>query len=145
MQVAVDSAIEYLPADRPRYLMGVGSPRDFLWAIERGVDLFDCVTPTRHGRNHQAYTREGRLNLRNQRFATDPRPVEEDCDCPACSQFSRGYLRHLCKSSEMLVGSLLSLHNLRFFHRLMEEVRQAIPRGQLASVKQRYSGAIHTL
>ena len=145
MHVAVESAVRHLPEDRPRYLMGVGSPRDFLWAIERGVDLFDCVTPTRHGRNHQAYTREGRLNLRNQRFAKDPRPVEEDCDCPACVQFSRGYLRHLCKSGEMLAGALLSLHNLRFFHRLMEDVREAIPTGNLAAVRKRYEGAADSL
>ena len=135
MSVAVHAAASRLPRDRPRYLMGVGTPRDFLDAIVQGVDLFDCVTPTRHGRNHQAYTFEGRINLRNKRFARDPTPIDADCDCTVCARFSRGYLRHLCNTGEMLAGHLLSVHNLRFFQRLMEEVRAAIPGGDLASLR----------
>jgi len=123
---AVAAAAPRLPADRPRYLMGVGTPRDFLEAVERGVDLFDCVTPTRHGRNHQAFTSLGRVNLRNRTWRTDPAPLDPDCDCPACTGFSRAYLRHLCQSGEMLAGVLLTLHNLRFFHRLLAETRAAI-------------------
>jgi queuine tRNA-ribosyltransferase len=136
MIVAVDAAAERLPADRPRYLMGVGTPRDFFDAIERGVDLFDCVTPTRHGRTHQAFTRAGTFNLRNAKFARDPAPLDEHCDCPACVHgYSRAYLRHLCKSGEMLGAMLLTQHNIRSFHRLMEETRAAVFAGSLAAVR----------
>lgn len=139
---AVDAAAPRLPADRPRYLMGVGTPRDFLDAIERGVDLFDCVTPTRHGRTHQAFTRHGTLNLRNAVHARDARPLEEGCDCPSCSHgYSRAYLRHLAKSGEMLGAQLLTQHNLRAFHRLMEETRAALIAGSLAPVRERWLGA----
>lgn len=138
---AIDASVPHLPVDRPRYLMGVGTPRDFLDAIERGIDLFDCVTPTRHGRNHQAFTRAGRLNLRNLRFRTDESAIESDCDCPCCTRVSRAYLRHLALAGEMLGGILITLHNLRFFHRLMEDVREAIPRSRLAGVRERYASA----
>jgi len=142
MLIAVQAAAPRLPDDRPRYLMGVGTPRDFLDAIERGVDLFDCVTPTRHGRTHQAFTRQGTLNLRNAAHARDARPLEEDCDCPACAPgYSRAYLRHLAKSGEMLGAQLLTQHNLRAFHRLMEEIRAAVLSGSLAAVRQRWLGA----
>ncbi|MEO0649242.1 MAG: tRNA guanosine(34) transglycosylase Tgt [Planctomycetota bacterium] len=134
MRLAVRSAAPLLPADRPRYLMGVGTPEDFLVAISEGVDLFDCVTPTRHGRNHQAYVPEGRINLRNQRWARDDRPIDEHCDCPTCARFSRGYLRHLCTTGEMLAGVLLSMHNVRVFERLMERVRVAISEGRFAQL-----------
>lgn len=136
MNLAVEAAAPRLPADRPRYLMGVGTPRDFFNAVAQGVDLFDCVTPTRHGRNHQAYTSEGRINLRNQKFARDPEPVDPECDCPVCTTYSRGYIRHLAKSGEMLAGVLLSLHNVRFFQRLMERMREAIPRGELDALRE---------
>jgi queuine tRNA-ribosyltransferase len=139
MLVAIEAAAPLLPEDRPRYLMGVGTPRDFFDAVERGIDLFDCVTPTRHGRTHQAFTSEGPLNLRNARFARDPRPLDERCDCPACADgYSRGYLRHLAKSGEMLGAMLLTGHNLRWFQRLMEEVRGGIERGSLADVRARW-------
>ena len=140
MLAAVDVAAPLLPEDKPRYLMGVGTPLDFLDAIERGIDMFDCVTPTRHGRNHQAFTSTGRINLRNSRFQNDPDPVDPGCDCPCCTRFSRGYLRHLAKSGEMLGGILLTLHNLRYFHRLLEDTRAAILAGDLSPLRARVAG-----
>jgi queuine tRNA-ribosyltransferase len=137
MRTAVATAAPLLPDDRPRYLMGVGTPLDFFEAIEQGVDLFDCVTPTRHGRTHQAFTSAGRLNLRNARFARDPSPLDADCDCPCCARFSRGYLRHLCQSNEMLGAQLLTLHNLRFFHALLERIRAAIRTDKLVELRAR--------
>jgi queuine tRNA-ribosyltransferase len=128
---AIAAAAPRLPEDRPRYLMGVGTPREFFDAVERGVDLFDCVTPTRHGRTHQAFTTEGRINLRNAAFAKDERPLDARCDCPACANHTRAYLRHLAKSHEMLGAILLTMHNLRHFHRLMEAIRDGIDRGTL--------------
>lgn len=125
-----------LPPDRPRYLMGVGTPRDFFDAIAAGIDLFDCVTPTRNARNHTAFTSRGRINVRNQGFQSDPRPLDPDCDCVACTRYGIGTLRHLCRTGEMLGGMLLSLHNLRFFHRTMERIREAIPRGELLSLRE---------
>jgi queuine tRNA-ribosyltransferase len=134
---AVAAAAPLLPEDRPRYLMGVGTPRDFLDAIDQGIDLFDCVTPTRHGRTHQAFTSEGPLNLRNARFARDPGPLDARCDCDTCKQFSRAYLRHLCKSGEMLGAMLLTDHNLRYFHALLERVRSAIAADALPALRAR--------
>jgi len=119
-----------LPADRPRYLMGVGEPRDVVAAVAVGVDLFDCVLPTRNGRNACAFTFEGMIRLRNEAFKTDRRPIEEDCDCPACRRFSRGVLRHLFAAGEMLGPILLSIHNLRFFMRFFGRMRQAIREGR---------------
>ena len=133
----VASTTPLLPPDRPRYLMGVGTPQDFVNAIAQGIDLFDCVTPTRHGRTHQAFTTSGRLNLRNQRFARDPAPLDEGCDCPTCAGYSRGYLRHLSTTGEMLGPILLTVHNLRYFHRLMEEIRDAIRTGSFAELRER--------
>lgn len=135
MRLALAAAAPGMPADRPRYLMGIGTPRDFFDAVEAGVDLFDCVTPTRHGRTHQAFTAGGPRNLRNAAFVRDPRPLEEGCDCPTCTGFSRGYLRHLCRTGEMLGATLLTLHNLRFFHRLLDRIREAIPAGRLGALR----------
>ena len=144
MRDAVAAAAPLLPADRPRYLMGVGTPVDFFDAIEQGIDMFDCVTPTRHGRTHQAFTPEGRINLRNRQWARDPRPLEEGCDCPACAGFSRGYLRHLAKSDEILGAVLITLHNLRSFQRLFERIRAAIPRGELHALRAEVLGDART-
>ena len=119
-----------LPADRPRYLMGVGEPRDVVAAISVGVDLFDCVLPTRNGRNACAFTADGMIRLRNETYKTDPRPIEEDCDCPTCRRFGRGVLRHLFAADEMLGPILLSIHNLRFFTRLFGRLRRAIAEGR---------------
>jgi queuine tRNA-ribosyltransferase len=116
-----------LPADRPRYLMGVGYPRDIAMAVAAGVDMFDCVLPTRNGRNALAFTRQGTLRLRNARFADDPAPIEADCDCETCAGgFSRAYLRHLFTAGEMLGPTLVSLHNVRLYQRLMLDIRRAI-------------------
>ena len=119
MYRVLDETVAALPADRPRYLMGVGRPRDLLAAIGRGIDLFDCVLPTRNGRNAMAYTDRGTVRLRNQRYAVDPRPLEEGCPCPACRR-SRGYLRHLFMVHEMLGPILLTAHNLTYYQRLLD-------------------------
>jgi queuine tRNA-ribosyltransferase len=124
-----------LPADRPRYFMGIGDPEGVLEVIERGVDMFDCVLPTRTARTGSALTWEGRLNLRNARFARDAKPLDESCPCPACSRFSRAYLRHLINQEELLGLRLLSLHNLRFLIDLTANARAAIEQGRLAAYK----------
>jgi queuine tRNA-ribosyltransferase len=132
---AVERFAPLLPDDRPRYFMGIGDAPGLLEVIERGIDMFDCVLPTRLGRTGSAITPEGRLNLKNARFARDERPLEEGCDCPACKRFSRAYLRHLVNQQELLGMRLLSLHNLRFLVRLTETARAAIEQGRLASAK----------
>jgi queuine tRNA-ribosyltransferase len=124
-----------LPAERPRYFMGIGDPEGILEVIEAGVDMFDCVLPTRTARTGSALTSEGRLNLRNARFASDPAPLDEACDCPACSRFSRAYIRHLVNQNELFGLRLLSLHNLRFVLELTRGAREAIERGGFASYK----------
>jgi queuine tRNA-ribosyltransferase len=135
MQAAVQASMPHLPADKPRYLMGVGTPLDFFDAIEAGTDMFDCVSPTRHGRNHQAFTSTGRVNLRNAIWKNDPSPLDPECPCPACTGFSRGTLRHLSTTGEMLAGVLLTLHNLYVFHRLMSRIRGAIADGSLPQLR----------
>jgi queuine tRNA-ribosyltransferase len=130
----LDEIDSQLPHHKPRYLMGVGEPRDIIAAVLRGIDMFDCVMPTRNGRNAQAFTFDGRLRLRNAQWARDTRPLEEDCDCYACRHFSRGTLRHLFMAQEMLGPTLLSIHNLRFFARFMQALRDAIAAGELRSV-----------
>jgi queuine tRNA-ribosyltransferase len=120
-----------LPRDRPRYLMGVGFPEDLIEAVVRGVDLFDCVAPTRMGRNGAAFTRDGRLNIKRAEFRTDPRPLDEACDCAACRRFSRAYVRHLFTADEILGLRLLSLHNVHFLVRLMRDARAAIRVGAI--------------
>jgi queuine tRNA-ribosyltransferase len=122
----LDFAVGMLPADRPRYLMGVGKPGDIVEAVIRGIDMFDCVLPTRSGRTGQAFTSDGPLNMRNARFADDPEPIEPGCPCPACSTFSRAYVHHLVKSGEILGAMLMTQHNLWFYQRLMQVLRDAI-------------------
>ncbi len=134
VQRAIEASLPLLPEDRPRYLMGVGTPLDFYQAVGQGADLFDCVTPTRHARNHVAYTRAGRINLRNHAWKEDVRPLDPGCACPACTGWSRGVLRHLCMSNEMLGAMLLTLHNLWTFHALLAEIRAAIAADQLAGL-----------
>jgi queuine tRNA-ribosyltransferase len=126
---------ELLPAEKPRYFMGIGDPEGILEVIERGVDIFDCVLPTRTARTGSALTWEGRLNLRNAGFARDPRPLDEHCSCPACTRFSRAYVRHLINQQELLGLRLLSLHNLRFLLELTANARAAIEQGRLAAYK----------
>jgi queuine tRNA-ribosyltransferase len=130
-------AADLLPDDRPRYFMGIGDPEGILEVIERGMDMFDCVLPTRTARTGSALTWEGRLNLRNARFARDPAPLDESCACPACSRFSRAYIRHLVNQQELLGHRLLTLHNLRFVLDLVAGARAAIERGELGTYKER--------
>ena len=122
----LDYAVDLLPADKPRYLMGVGKPDDIVEAVRRGIDMFDCVLPTRSGRNGQAFTADGPINLRNARFAEDQAPIETGCPCPACSAYSRAYVHHLVRSGEILGAMLMTEHNLWFYQRLMQGLRDAI-------------------
>ncbi len=128
----LDVTVPALPTDKPRYLMGVGKPLDIVGAVARGIDMFDCVLPTRSGRTAQAFTWRGTVNLRNARHADDPRPLDETCDCPACARFSRAYLHHLIRCEEILGAMLLTWHNLRFYQTLMARLRSAIEAGRLA-------------
>ena len=132
MFATLDFATGQLPDDRPRYLMGVGKPDDLVGAVERGVDMFDCVLPSRSGRNGQAFTWGGPLNLRNARFAEDTGPLDERCPCPTCTSYSRAYLHHLVKSGEILGAMLMTQHNLTFYQQLMAAMRDAIAGGSFA-------------
>ena len=122
----LDEVVPYLPEEKPTYLMGVGTPANIIEAVDRGVDFFDCVYPSRNGRHGHVYTHHGKLNLFNKKFELDPRPIEEGCQCPACRTYSRAYIRHLLKAKEMLGMRLCVLHNLYFYNHLMEEIRGAI-------------------
>jgi queuine tRNA-ribosyltransferase len=128
----LDASVSALPAGKPRYLMGVGSPEDLVEAVRRGVDMFDCVLPTRLGRNGALFTRDGRVNIRNARFAMDFGPVDAECDCDTCATFSLAYLHHLFKAEEILGYRLATVHNIRFLTRLMEEARAAVLAGRYA-------------
>ena len=132
----LDVTVPELPQNKPTYLMGVGTPENILEGVDRGVDFFDCVYPSRNGRHGHAYTHFGKLNLHNAAYEKDPRPIEEGCQCPACKSYSRAYIRHLMKSGEMLGMRLLTLHNLYFYNHLMEEIRAAIEEGRYASFKE---------
>ncbi|HSV29564.1 MAG TPA: tRNA guanosine(34) transglycosylase Tgt, partial [Candidatus Omnitrophota bacterium] len=127
----LDFTTPLLPTDKPRYLMGVGKPSDIIGAVLRGVDMFDCVMPTRSGRTAQAFTRRGTVNLRNARHQDDPRPLDEGCSCPACRNYSRAYLHHLTRSEEILGPMLLTWHNIQFYQDTMRGLRQAIQDGNV--------------
>ncbi|MGI6620570.1 MAG: tRNA guanosine(34) transglycosylase Tgt [Bacillota bacterium] len=127
---------EFLPADKPRYLMGVGHPVDLIEGVMAGIDMFDCVLPTRNARHGRAFTFAGPLNLKNARFAADFVPIEEGCDCKACAGFSRAHIRHLFSAKESLAWTLVSIHNIRFFQRLMDRIRQAVLQGTLGSLRE---------
>lgn len=144
MLATIDATVPHLPADKPRYLMGVGRPDELVEAVCRGVDQFDCVMPTRSGRTAQAFTRQGVLNLRNARHADDPAPLDAACGCPACTQFSRAYLHHLTKAKEMLGATLLTWHNLQYYQDLMAGLRDAIAKGSLAAFVARFYAAQET-
>lgn len=126
MYYILDEVVPYLPENKPTYLMGVGTPANIIEAVDRGIDFFDCVYPSRNGRHGHVYTHHGKLNLFNKKFELDPRPIEEGCQCPACRTYSRAYIRHLFKAKEMLGMRLCVLHNLYFYNHLMEEIRGAI-------------------
>lgn len=133
----LDVTVPHLPEDKPTYLMGVGTPANILEAVDRGVDFFDCVYPSRNGRHGHVYTNFGKLNLFNQKFERDMRPIEEGCQCPACRTYSRAYIRHLLKAKEMLGMRLCVLHNLYFYNTMMEEIRDAIDAGEFQAYKKR--------
>ena len=135
MYDVLDNVVPYLPQNKPTYLMGVGTPANILEAVERGVDFFDCVYPSRNGRHGHVYTNHGKLNLFNQKFEKDMRPIEEGCGCPACRTYSRAYIRHLLKAKEMLGMRLCVLHNLYFYNTMMEEIRDALDAGMFATYK----------
>ena len=137
----LDYAPGFLPADRPRYLMGVGKPDDILGAVERGVDMMDCVLPTRSGRTGQAWTRRGAVNLRNARHRDDPRPLDEGCACPACQHYARAYLHHVVRADEIIGAMLLTWHNLHYYQNLMAGLRDAIAGGRLAAFARDFHAA----
>jgi queuine tRNA-ribosyltransferase len=143
MVTVLDAVDGQLPRSKPRYLMGVGEPRDILAAVLRGVDMFDCVLPTRNGRNAQAFTWGGRLRLRNAAMAKDLRPLEDGCDCYSCRHFSRGTIRHLFMAQEMLGPTLVTIHNLRFFSRFLEAIRAAIAAGDLEEKSRQWAGEMY--
>jgi queuine tRNA-ribosyltransferase len=131
--MVLDATVPLLPADRPRYLMGAGTPNDIVGAVQRGIDMFDCVIPTRAGRTARAYTGRGVFNLRNARFADDARPLDPDCACPACTRHVRAYLHHLFRAEEMLGPMLLTWHNLHYYQALLRSLRTAIAERRLAA------------
>lgn len=133
----IEETIPYLPVDKPTYLMGVGTPANILEGVERGIDFFDCVYPSRNGRHGHLYTNQGKINLFNAKYELDERPIEEGCQCPACRRYSRGYIRHLLKAKEMLGMRLCVLHNLYFYNTMMTEIRDALDAGRFAAYKKR--------
>ncbi|MBO5425937.1 MAG: tRNA guanosine(34) transglycosylase Tgt [Lachnospiraceae bacterium] len=133
----IEATVPYLPKNKPTYLMGVGTPANILEAVERGVDFFDCVYPSRNGRHGHVYTNQGKLNLFNAKYETDDRPIEEGCGCPACQKYSRAYIRHLLKAKEMLGMRFCVLHNLYFYNNMMSEIREAIEQGRYADYKRK--------
>lgn len=133
----LDAVVPHLPENKPTYLMGVGTPANILEAVDRGVDFFDCVYPSRNGRHGHVYTNHGKMNLFNAKYELDDRPIEEECNCPACRSYSRAYIRHLLKAKEMLGMRLCVLHNLYFYNTMMEEIRDAIDAGEFQAYKKR--------
>ena len=139
MYDTIEAVEEYMPADKPRYLMGVGTPGNIIESVARGVDFFDCVMPTRNGRHGHVYTWDGVLNLNNRRYAEDPSPIDPRCGCPVCRRYSRSYLRHLIKAQEALALRLASAHNLWFYNHLMEAIRENLDQGTFAAFQREYS------
>ena len=137
MYHVIEEVVPYLPLEKPTYLMGVGTPANILEGVERGVDFFDCVYPTRNGRHGHLYTNLGKINLFNAKYELDERPIEEGCGCPACRRYSRAYIRHLLKAKEMLGMRLCVLHNLYFYNTMMEEIRDALDQGCFAAYKKK--------
>ena len=135
MYHVLDETVPYLPVDKPTYLMGVGTPANILEGVERGIDFFDCVYPSRNGRHGHLYTNHGKINLFNAKYELDDRPIEEGCECPACRKYTRAYIRHLLKAKEMLGMRLCVLHNLYFYNTMMEEIRAALDAGNFAAYK----------
>jgi len=139
----LDAVVPELPKDKPVYLMGVGTPENILEAVDRGVDFFDCVYPSRNGRHGHAYTSSGKINLLNAKYETDDQPIEEGCGCPVCRKHSRAYIRHLLKAGEMLGMRFMVTHNLYFYNHLMEEIRTAIEEGRYSEYKKQKIEGLH--
>lgn len=137
MYYIIEETVPHLPKDKPVYLMGVGTPANILEGVERGIDFFDCVYPSRNGRHGHLYTNHGKINLFNAKYELDDRPIEEGCGCPACRRYSRAYIRHLLKAKEMLGMRLCVLHNLYFYNKMMEEIRDSLDQGEFAAYKKR--------
>lgn len=135
----LDCVVPYMPVNKPRYLMGVGTPSNIIEAVARGIDMFDCVMPTRNARHGTIFTWDGMRHMKNHTYETDPRPMDEKCDCPACRNFSRAYVRHLFKANEMLAGRLTVIHNLYFYNTLAERIRNALDQGTFAEFRAKYS------
>ena len=135
----IDAVEPWMPADKPRYLMGVGTPSNIIEGVARGVDFFDCVMPARNARHAKLFTWSGAMNIRNEKYKLDERPIDPDCDCPVCRNFSRAYLRHLFAAEEMLAMRLAVLHNLYFYNKLTQRIRQALDEGQFAAFRAEYS------
>ena len=135
MYKTLETVVPYLPENKPTYLMGVGTPENILESVERGVDFFDCVYPSRNGRHGHAYTNHGKMNLNNAKFELDERPLDSTCDCPVCRRYTRAYIRHLLKAGEMLGMRFLVMHNLYFYNNMMEEIRAAIEKGEFQAYK----------
>jgi len=144
MLEVIEEIAPRMPADRPRYLMGVGTPQDLIEAVARGIDMFDCVLPTRNGRNGQAFTSRGKLNIKNARYTVDEKPLDESCNCSVCRRHSRAFIRHLYQSGEMLASILLTHHNLAFFLDTMRRVRQAIRSDQFAQFRREYTEQLNS-
>ncbi len=142
MYRVLDAVVPHMPSDKPRYLMGVGTPSNIIEGVARGIDMFDCVMPTRNARHGTVFTWQGIRHLKNRSYETDPRPIDEACTCPACRNFSRAYVRHLFKANEMLAGRLAVIHNLYFYNTLAERIRDAIDSGSFAQFRAQYSALL---
>ncbi len=138
MYHVIEQTVPYLPQDKPTYLMGVGTPANIVEAVERGIDFFDCVYPSRNARHGHLYTKYGRINIKNAKYALDDRPIEEGCQCPTCRRYSRAYIRHLMVAGEMLAMRLCVIHNLYFYNKLMADIREALDKGDFAGFKKQF-------
>ena len=139
MYEIIDAVEPYMPQDKPRYLMGVGTPSNIIEAVARGVDFFDCVMPARNARHGRLFTWQGAINMKNAKYERDPSPIDPECDCPVCRRFSRSYIRHLFVAEEMLAMRLAVMHNLYFYNKLMERIRQALDEGTFSQFRAEYS------
>ena len=142
MYDTIEAVEEFMPKDRPRYLMGVGTPSNIIESVYRGVDFFDCVMPARNGRHGHLFTWNGIINIRNEKYLKDESPIDPECDCPVCRRYSKAYLRHLFKAEEMLAMRFSVMHNLFFYNRLMEKIREALDQGEYQAFRARYSGIL---
>ena len=144
MYDTIQAVEEHMPSDKPRYLMGVGTPGNIIEGVWRGVDIFDCVMPARNGRHAHLFTKQGIINLKNEKYAADESPIDPECGCPVCRRYSRAYVRHLFKSGEMLDLRLAVMHNLYFYNNLLREIREALDNGTFAAYRAKYAKLLDT-